>query len=113
MPTAPISRSHTAVRELHDAKQKLGNARQATKSGRVGKRAKADLKLLEQEAAGKKLKAVDAMRRESKLARQGKTGTGKDRESKLDRALKDSFPGSDPVSFIQAAPAGEKRKKNP
>lgn len=104
MPTAAISKSHRAVRELHDAREKLGNARRTTQSGRAGKRAKADLKLLEQAAAGKKLKAAHAVRHERKMALRGKAGTGKDVESKLDRALKDSFPGSDPVSSLEAAP---------
>ncbi|MBS0523711.1 MAG: hypothetical protein JSS04_08755 [Proteobacteria bacterium] len=27
-----------------------------------------------------------------------------DVDAKLDKALKDSFPGSDPVSFVEAAP---------
>ena len=32
-------------------------------------------------------------------------------EDKLDRALKDSFPASDPVSFLQPAPGNGSRRE--
>jgi hypothetical protein len=61
-------------------------------------REKADLKLLQQEVTAKKLKA----RRPTK--KPAKTPAATDVEAKLDKALKDSFPSSDPVSFLEAAP---------
>jgi hypothetical protein len=83
--------------ELSDLKGKLQNAKDAANTGDAGDREKADLKLLEQEVTAKKLKA----RRPAKPA---KTPAASDVEAKLDKALKDSFPGSDPVSFLEAAP---------
>jgi hypothetical protein len=32
-------------------------------------------------------------------------------DDKLDQALEDSFPASDPVSFLQPVPAGPRRRK--
>jgi hypothetical protein len=32
------------------------------------------------------------------------------REEKLDKALEDTYPGSDPVSIVQPAPSAEDRK---
>jgi hypothetical protein len=84
-----------ADEELSDLNDKLQNAWQAVKTGGAGEREKADLKLLEQEVAAEKLKAkrpAEKQRPES------------DVDSKLDKALKDTFPGSDPVSIVEAAP---------
>jgi len=82
--------------ELSDLNVKLTNARQAAKGGDAGDREKADLKLLEQQVAAEKLKA-------SRPAPQ-KQKAESEVDAKLDKALKDSFPGSDPVSFVEAAP---------
>lgn len=81
--------------ELDDLKAKLHNARQAVQSDDAGEREKADLKLLEQEVTAKKMKTRRPPSKEPKH---------NDVEGKLDKALKDSFPGSDPVSFVEAAP---------
>ena len=85
--------------ELSDLNVKLTNARQAAKGGDAGDREKADLKLLEQQVAAEKLKA-------SRPAPQ-KQKAESEVDAKLDKALKDSFPGSDPVSFVQAAPIND------
>lgn len=85
-------RAHDKLSDLND---KLQNAKEAAKAGDAGEREKADLKLLEQEVAAEKMKAkrpAPAQKAES------------DVDEKLDKALKDSFPGSDPVSFVEAAP---------
>lgn len=85
-------RAHDKLSDLND---KLQNARQAAKTGDAGEREKADLKLLEQQVAAEKLKAKrppQKQKAESEV------------DEKLDSALKDSFPGSDPVSFVEAAP---------
>lgn len=34
-------------------------------------------------------------------------------DDKLDEALQDSFPASDPVSFLEPAPASPRRRKAP
>lgn len=91
-----------AREKLSDLNDKLQNARQAAKSGHAGEREKADLKLLEQEVAAEKLKAKHPSH---------KQGSASDVDAKLDRALKDSFPGSDPVSFVEAAPIKPEDRK--
>jgi hypothetical protein len=85
-----------AKAELNDLNDKLRDAKAAANSGAAGEREKADLKLLEQEVLAKKMKA--------KHAADPKKVDPKDVDAKLDKALKDSFPGSDPVSFVEAAP---------
>ena len=85
-------RAHDKLSDLND---KLQNAKEAAKTGDAGEREKADLKLLEQEVAAEKLKAKRPAQKQK---------AGSDVDAKLDRALKDSFPGSDPVSFVEAAP---------
>jgi hypothetical protein len=94
-----MSANKHAHDKLSDLNDKLQNARQAAKSGDAGEREKADLKLLEQEVAAEKLKA-------KRPAPKRKAPSNAD--EKLDKALKDSFPGSDPVSFVEAGP-GEKK----
>ncbi|HEY4166781.1 MAG TPA: hypothetical protein VGM96_08390 [Reyranella sp.] len=86
-------RAHDKLSDLND---KLQNAKDAVKSGGAGEREKADLKLLEQEVAAEKLKAKRPAPKEKKAESEV--------DAKLDKALKDSFPGSDPVSFVEAAP---------
>jgi hypothetical protein len=85
-----------AHEKLSDLNDKLQNAKEAAKAGDAGKREKADLKLLEQEVAAEKLKA--------KRPEPKKPTAESEVDAKLDKALKDSFPGSDPVSFVEAAP---------
>jgi len=85
-------RAHDKLSDLND---KLQNAKEAAKAGDAGEREKADLKLLEQEVAAEKMKA-------KRPAPKHKPAS--DVDEKLDKALKDSFPGSDPVSFVEAAP---------
>jgi hypothetical protein len=81
--------------KLNDLTDKLHSARDAAKADDAGALAKADLKLLEQEVVAEKLKA-------KRPAPSTTDPTSVD--GKLDKALKDSFPGSDPVSFVEAAP---------
>lgn len=81
--------------KLNDLTDKLHGAKKAANADGAGALEKADLKLLEQEVVAEKLKA----KRPEPSARPPSSVDGK-----LDKALKDSFPGSDPVSFVQAAP---------
>jgi Skp family chaperone for outer membrane proteins len=85
-----------AQAKLSDLNDKLQNAKDAARSGDAGEREKADLKLLEQEVTAQKLKAKRPAPKEKKAESEV--------DAKLDKALKDSFPGSDPVSFVEAAP---------
>ena len=81
--------------KLQDLKGKLRGAQEAAAADDAGDLAKADLKLLEQEVVAEKLKA-----KRPDANQQAPTTV----DGKLDKALKDSFPGSDPVSFVEAAP---------
>jgi hypothetical protein len=81
---------------LSDLKGKLKSAQEAANTPGAGGRVKADLKLLEQEVAAERLKAHRPEAPAKPAAAHG--------EAKLDKALKDSFPGSDPVSSLQAPP---------
>lgn len=81
--------------KLNDLTEKLHGAKEAANADGAGALAQADLKLLEQEVVAEKLKA-------KRPEPSTKAPTSVD--AKLDKALKDSFPGSDPVSFVQAAP---------
>ena len=94
---------HTQA-ELNDLKDKLRNAKDAANCDDAGAREKADLKLLEQEVAAKKLKAQRPVEPAPKKALN-------EADAKLDKALKDSFPGSDPVSFLEAAPIKKHDRK--
>jgi translation elongation factor EF-Ts len=90
-----MSADKQAHNELKDLQHKVQNAKDTATEPKASDREKADLKLLEQEAAAQKLKAkrpTPKKKAESVV------------EDKLDKALSDSFPGSDPVSFVEAAP---------
>jgi hypothetical protein len=80
--------------EQADLDAKVSEAKTAVDAGTASAREQADLKLLEQEALAKKLQAKHPP----------KKAAGGSVDGKLDRALEDSFPSSDPVSFVQAAP---------
>lgn len=86
-----------AEEKLSDLNHKLQNAKEAARSRDAGEREKADLKLLEQQVAGEKMKAKHPPKPPAKKAES-------EVDAKLDKALTDSFPGSDPVSFVEAAP---------
>ena len=89
-----MTRDRHQKKEQADLEAKVSEAKSAVDSGTASAREQADLKLLEQEALAKKLQA----RHPPKKAASGSV------DGKLDRALEDSFPSSDPVSFVQAAP---------
>lgn len=89
--------------EMKDKVEKLRSARKAAAAPEATKRDEADLKLIEQEATAQKLR----MQRDAEkppATRNADESAEKKLDRKLDAALKDSFPGSDPVSFVEAAP---------
>jgi Skp family chaperone for outer membrane proteins len=92
-----------AQEELKDLNHKLQNAKDEAETHDPSKREKADLKLLEQEVAAGKLKAKHPAAKTPKAESEV--------DAKLDKALKDSFPGSDPVSFVEAAPITKHDRK--
>ena len=81
--------------QLDDLKDKLQDAKRAAHMPNASEREKADAKLLEQEVAAEKLKAKRPAKTET---------TATDQDAKLDKALKDTFPSSDPVSLTEPAP---------
>jgi hypothetical protein len=88
--------------QLDDLKDKLQGAKRAAHMPDASKREKADLKLMEQEVTAEKLKAKRPAKKDSSAG-----GV----EAKLDKALKDSFPGSDPVSMAQPAASKKHHEK--
>lgn len=92
-------------RELEDLHLKLRSARAAAAAATATEKDKADLKLIEQDHVAAQQRArrhadagePPAQRVESKDSK-------KVLDARLDEALKGTFPGSDPVSFVEAAP---------
>ena len=84
----------TVPRELRRSVRETSAGVPDTVDAKTVDREKADLKLLEQQVAAEKLKA----KRPTSPAKPPGTGV----DAKLDKALKDSFPGSDPVSSLEA-----------
>jgi len=96
--------------ELEDIELKLRSAREAARRAGATEKDKADLKLIEQEYLAARRKG----RRQSNAeAAASRTDDKKVLDRKLDEALKSSFPGSDPVSFVQAAPVKEQDRSLP
>jgi len=96
----PINKHAEA--KLTDLKAKVKNAKETAEGGASGAREEADLKLLEQDAVAEKMKAKRPPAPQKKA---------ESVDAKLDKALKDSFPGSDPVSFVEAAPIKKEDRK--
>ena len=90
--------------KLEELDEKLDGAKKAATADGAGALAQADLKLLEQEVVAEKMKA----KRPESPSEQPTSIDGK-----LDKALKDSFPGSDPVSFVEAAPINDEDRALP
>jgi hypothetical protein len=88
---------------LDDLKDKLQDAKRAAHMPGASAREKADLKLMEQEVAAEKLKAKRPAKKNESSA--------SNVDAKLDKALKDTFPGSDPVSLIEPAPNKKAKKE--
>ncbi len=98
--------SDAMEKELADAKAKLRSARAAAAAPDASERDKSDLKLIEQDYL-----ALENRRKRDAAAAAAAKGAGADARKKVDRqldkALEETFPGSDPVSFVQAAPLKE------
>jgi len=93
--------------ELKDNVEKLRNAKKVAATPQASERDAADLKILEQEVQAQRLQVErDAGKPAAPAAITPKPGESAEKvlDRKLDAALKESFPGSDPVSFVQAAP---------
>lgn len=98
-------------KELEDIELKLESARQAAAAPEASERDKADLKLIEQECLAARRKAYRGLGGDSD--EKHPTDAKQKVDSKLDEALKQSFPGSDPVSFAEPAPVKETDRSLP
>lgn len=98
-------------KDLEDIESKLASARQAAAAPDASERDKADLKLIEQEYLAARRKAY--RERGGGSAEKHPSDAKQEDDKKLDEALKASFPGSDPVSFVEAAPVTEHDRSLP
>lgn len=93
-----MTRTEQLMQERDDLKTKIASA---NASSGMSDREASDLKMMEQEL----LALEQRIAREDSGKSKDKPRSGNDKiDSKLDAALKDSFPGSDPVSSIEPAP---------
>lgn len=95
-----MTRTEQLMQERDDLKTKIASA---NRSGGKSDREASDLKMMEQEL----LALEQRIAREESGNAPGKgnpSSLTEKMDRKLDAALKDSFPGSDPVSFIEATP---------
>lgn len=101
--------------ELKDHVEKLRSAKKAVASPDASERDEADLKIIEQQVTAQKLKMKREAEKPREVSKTTKAGEPIDKklDRKLDAALKDSFPGSDPVSFVEAAPVKPADKELP
>ena len=100
--------------ELEDKAAKVRNARVAVQAPDATERDRADLKLLEQDFVAEQQKVWRLSDAPSKEGDRRQPVKPSDRmDKKLDAALEDSFPSSDPVSFLEAseAPLGDQHRK--
>lgn len=96
--------SDAMEKELADAKAKLRSARAAAAAPDASERDKSDLKLIEQDY----LALENRRKRDAAAAAKGAGADARKKvDRQLDKALEETFPGSDPVSFVQAAPLKE------
>ena len=96
--------SDAMEKELADAKAKLKSARAAAAAPGASERDKSDLKLIEQDY----LALENRRKRDAAAAAKGAGADARKKvDRQLDKALEETFPGSDPVSFVQAAPLKE------
>jgi len=97
-----MTKTEQLMQERDDLQAKIDSAREATGPS---ERETSDLRMMEQELMALEQR-IARPEPETKTVSHGdksKSPTEK-MDKKLDAALKDSFPGSDPVSFLEAAP---------
>jgi hypothetical protein len=89
--------------ELQDKAEKLQSAQEAASRPGASQRDRSDLKIIEQDFQAQQQKADRLAVQGEKKPPQPASLTDR-MEDKLDKALIDSFPGSDPVSFTEPTP---------
>ena len=98
-------------KDLEDKTDKLRSAQKAVAAPDATERDKSDLKMIEQDLQAHRQKMARKARSGGKPESAAPASLEKQVERKLDKALEDSFPGSDPVSFIGATPVNEGDRK--
>ena len=98
-----MTKTEQLMQERDDLQAKVASARASEGDS---EREASDLKMMEQELLALEQRISRAETDAGAAAREtGKARSPSEKlEKKLDAALRDSFPGSDPVSFIEAAP---------
>jgi hypothetical protein len=96
-----MTKTEQLMQERDDLKAKIASARKASAAS---EREASDLKMMEQEllALEQRIAREETGKKSSSAGKPASLTEHMDK--KLDAALKDSFPGSDPVSFIEATP---------
>lgn len=95
-----MTKTEQLMQERDDLKAKIASAE---KTGSTSERETSDLKMMEQQL----LALEQRIGREETVEGTASRPSGSVRDKmdrKLDAALEDSFPGSDPVSFLEAKP---------
>ncbi len=96
-----MTKTEQLMQERDDLQAKIASARDAKGAS---EREKSDLKMMEQELLALEQRIGRADTAKVEPDRDKPASLTEKMEKKLDAALKDSFPGSDPVSFIEATP---------
>jgi predicted RNase H-like nuclease (RuvC/YqgF family) len=99
-PENAMTKIEQLMQERDDLKAKITSAERSSHSSA---RATSDLKMMEQELLALEQRISRQETGEGETSRQSASLAEK-MERKLDAALADSFPGSDPVSFLEAKP---------
>jgi|GEM_PF-721987 len=98
-----MTKTELLMQERDDLQVKIASAREATATS---ERETSDLKMMEQELLALEQRIGRAGSEKEAGSSSAKAASPTEKlDKKLDAALKDSFPGSDPVSFLEAAPA--------
>ncbi|TAJ97365.1 MAG: hypothetical protein EPO10_22955 [Reyranella sp.] len=96
-----MTKTEQLMQERDDLKAKIASA---GKTGGASKRETSDLKMMEQELLALEQRIAREETGKASASGNKPASLAEKMDKKLDAALKDSFPGSDPVSFIEATP---------
>lgn len=96
-----MTKTEQLMQERDDLKAKIASAR---KTAGASQREASDFKMMEQELLALEQRIAREETGKARVSRAEPVSLTEKMEKKLDAALKDSFPGSDPVSFIEATP---------
>jgi hypothetical protein len=96
-----MTKTEQLMQERDDLKHKIAQASQVEGAS---EREISDLKMMEQELLALEQRIAREETGASKSAAAKPRSITEKLDRKLDKALEDSFPGSDPVSFIEATP---------